>query len=112
MVGDSPVPSFTYGEPPYTTPGTRLAWSTGLEWLDALERIRRRRISAKRYQDERAHLDELARRPYFIKQQIPAVLELMRARVKAAYRPVAGARAGTSYERVINEINNAIARKA
>jgi hypothetical protein len=102
------APPVVDGVSPFTTPGTRITWGSGDEWLAGFDAINRRGWTSKRYADLAAHLDELARHPDFIAAQPLEDLRAMRAVVLKHYRPVAGQRAGTSYERVINEINNAI----
>lgn len=104
------APPVADGVSPFQTPGTRLAWSSGLEWTAAFRTLHARRCTTKRHTDLAAHLDELARHPDFLDAQPLEDLEAIADLVRAAYEPPRGRRAGTSYERVINDTNNAIAR--
>jgi hypothetical protein len=104
-----PAPAIVDGVSPFTTPGTRLVWASGADWLACLAQLRARRIASKVYADLAAHLDELARHPDFIAAQPLEDLTLMQAAFKRTYQPPHGTRRGTSYERVVNEVNNALA---
>lgn len=105
------APSIVDGVSPFTTPGTRLVWGNGDEWLMALDKILERRISTAYYRALEAHITELARHPDFIAAQTLEDLEAMGAAVVKHFRPPKGLRGGTAYERVVIEINNAIQRE-
>lgn len=106
------APAPLEGVSPFTTPGTRRAWATGAEWVRHAIALEAGRCSAKRYADLAAHLDELARRQDFLAAQPLEELQAIRAVVTGkSYLPPRGRRAGTSYERVLNEVNNAITRE-
>lgn len=92
----------------FTTPGTRLNWTTIGEWLEHLEQLRGRRIAAATYAARRAHLEELARRSneWFQEQAVEDLERVVPA--LRNMRPVEGQRAGSSYERAIVQVKNAI----
>jgi hypothetical protein len=103
------APPLAEGVSPFTTPGTRLTWDSSEDWIEAAKQLLRRHSSAKRHEDLATHLDELARHPDFIAAHECEALEQLRAFIQQCYQPHRGARAGTSYERVINTINNQLA---
>lgn len=103
------APAPLEGVSPFTTPGTRLTWRSGNDWLAALEQLLARPCSSTRYQQLAAHLDELARHPDFIAAQPIEDLEGLRTAMVTHFRPPQGRRGGTSYERVLNEVSNALA---
>jgi len=105
-----PAPPIVEGVSPFRTPGTRRSWGSGAEWTAHAKDLHEGRISAKIYAARAAHLDELARHPDFLEAQPLEDLELVRAALLLFYRPVKGSRAGTSYERVLVTVNNAIGR--
>jgi hypothetical protein len=97
----------------FTTPGTRLTWATGQEWADQAEVLRTGRgISAKVHRDRKSHLEALSDHIHEMvaRGQTREDLEAILDHVKAWYVPPRGQRAGTPYEVVINEVNNALAR--
>jgi hypothetical protein len=108
------APPVVDGVSPFTTPGTRLSWSSGEDWTRCLDQLTARRHSAKRYADVAAHLDELARHPDFIAAQqlddLVAMREVLHRRARDVMPP-RGRRAGTSYERIVVELHNAMARQ-
>ena len=107
------APAVTEGCSPFRTPGTVLQWHSLAEWLRAaatLEQRHDRHISSKTYRDLAAHIDELARHPDFIAAQPLDELEPTLIWF-GNHRPPHGHRAGTSYERIVNGVSNAIARE-
>jgi hypothetical protein len=103
------APTVVDGVSPFTTPGTRLTWSSATDWMVCARQLGCRRCSSKTHADQANHLDELARHPDFIAAHDRDDLEQLRDFILRWYQPHRGARAGTSYERVINEINNQLA---
>jgi len=95
---------------PFTTPGTRLTWSTLEEWTAAAEDVLSRPCSAKTYRDKANHLQELARHLHFVEAHERAELVALRAFLEAWYQPPRGHRAGTCYELLVNVIHNQLAR--
>lgn len=106
------APSVVEGVSPFTTPGTRLTWGSCNEWLAHLDQLMGRHCSRIQYDQLAAHLDELARHPDFIAAQPLEDLQALQAAIRTHYRPPQGRRAGTSYERVIGEVNNAISQQS
>ena len=96
----------------FTTPGTRLTWSTGEEWAHVRNQTLQyeRGISAKVYRDRKSHLDELIRHLDWIAAQPRADLEAIKGTIEAFYKPPRGQRGGTPYEVAVNAVNNALAR--
>lgn len=106
----NPAPAIVDVPPPYRTPGTRLAWATAGEWLDAMIDLHRRRCSAQAYQAQAAHMDELARHPRLLHEAESNELLGIRAFICApGNRPARGRRGGTSWNRILCSVNNAIA---
>ncbi len=106
------APPVEDGVSPFLTPGTRIRWGSADEWLAGLDALLHRPCSSGQYRQLAAHLDELAKHPDFVAAQPIEDLANMREELLRHYRPPHGMRAGTSYERVINEVNNAIAAAA
>jgi hypothetical protein len=93
-----------------TTPGTRRTWHTGRQWVAHLRDLHRRRgTRAKVYRDLDAHLAALDRAS--IRGMGRANLEAIREALELV-KPARGHRAGTDYERIVNETHNELARLA
>lgn len=107
-----PAPPVVNSTPPYRTPRSRLSWSTVKEWLQQAAVLDTRRFTAQRYAQQAAHLAELARQLGIIDQAETVDLVVLRAFIgRRGYRPSQGMRAGTSWQAVLEEINNAIYRR-
>lgn len=101
------APAVVNSRPPYRTPGSRLVWSTVNEWLRDASVLAVRRISSQRHQQESAHLNTLAQHLDIIKQATDRELEVLRAYIgRQGYRPPQGMRAGTSWQAVLEAVNN------
>ena len=100
-----------------TTPGTRLSWSTPLEWMAHDCALQLRRHSAGRYKAEEAHLEALAGAgTWFLSQDLEQLVALdgyvrLNLRGRTRLQPVRGRRAGSPYVRIINELDATIAQK-
>jgi hypothetical protein len=98
--------------PKERTPGTRVEWGTVQEWIAGAEAILGRRVSSGRYAAEREHLAALSNE-WIEAQPVADLRELatwLEDRASQEMKPIKGRREGTDYERVINALNNAIAR--
>ena len=105
-----PAPPENDAVSPFTTPGTRLTWSTLEEWTAAAHDVLSRPCAAKTYRDQAAHIQELARHTGFVEAHERAELVALRAFLDRWYQPARGHRAGTCYERLVNTIHNQLAR--
>lgn len=105
----TPAPRVVQGNGPFRTPGSRLTWGTVDEWLQQAALLASRRISAQRHAQESAHLTELARRRGILDQANTRQLEVLRGFLgRSGYRPPRGMRAGTSWQAVLEHLNNTI----
>lgn len=99
-----------------TTPGTRLTWTTPLEWIAHDRALEQRRHSAGRYRAEDAHLEALAGAgTWFLTQELEQLVALdryVRAQSRRSrFKPARGNRAGSPYVRIVDALNAAIAAK-
>jgi len=93
----------------YTTPGTRLTWSTVKEWVDAANRIDRQRLSEARNRALAAHGAVLPRELIDRETHVPsldAAIHLLKYGPPGLARPPKGARAGHPTTPVIMDLMN------
>ena len=93
----------------YTTPGTRLTWSTVGEWVEAAHRIDRRRLSAARNRALTGHRAVLPRELIDRETHVPsleAAIHLLKHGPPGLARPPRGARADHPTTPVIMDLMN------
>ena len=96
----------------YTTPGTRLTWSSVTEWVRAAHRIDRRRLSEARNRALAAHAAALPRALINRETHLPsleAALHLLKYGPPGLARPPKGARAGHPTTPIIMDLMNRLA---
>jgi hypothetical protein len=109
-VSHRPAPAIVNGAGPYLTVGLRARWWTLEQWLALAWELQARRCSAGTYQKQAAHLDELARHPHVVaKGSLEGLRQAREFLERPAVRPARGQRGGTSWERLVVCVNNAIA---
>lgn len=88
---------------PAKTPGTNLQWSSLKEWTDGAHTLNRRPHSTPRYAQEKAHFEELAKRPDLIKNasesELRDFIDALGGRIHSLNKPVPSAK-GTTWERL------------
>lgn len=96
----------------YTTPGTRLTWSNVTEWVSAVHRIDRRRLSAARNRTFAAHAAALPRDLINRETHVPsleAAIHLLKYGPPGLVRPPKGPRAGHPTTPIIMDLMNRLA---
>ena len=96
----------------YTTPGTRLTWSSVAGWVETAHRIDRRRLSETRNRALAAHAAALPRTLIDRETHAPALeaaLHLLKYGPPGLVRPPQGARAGHPTTPIIMDLMNRLA---
>ena len=96
----------------YTTPGTRLTWSSVAGWVETVHRIDRRRLSEARNRALAAHAAALPRTLIDRETHAPALeaaLHLLKYGPPGLVRPPQGARAGHPTTPIIMDLMNRLA---